>query len=187
MGIGRAMWQEFLRREGQRAGRDPVTDNPLINDRQLDNFVRRYSTTLNHLYGAEHVSNLKKVAEGLRISRAADRPPVQMGSPTAELLQGQRSFLSSAARTAMPISMPVASLKLRLLRFAGRQALNYIQSKKEDALRQITEEILYDPDVSKTFAMLRDPKTAARGGMRLKSHMLMLGADSRFDDPEGEE
>jgi hypothetical protein len=187
MGIGRAMWQEFLRREGQRAGRDPVTDNPLINDRQLDNFVRRYSTTLNHLYGAEHVSNLKKVAEGLRISRSADRPPVQMGSPTAELLQGQRSFLSGAARTAMPISMPVASLKLRLLRFAGRQALNYIQSKKEDALRQITEEILYDPDISKTFAMLRDPKTARQAGTRLKAHMLMLGADSRFDDPEQEE
>jgi hypothetical protein len=46
---------------------------------------------------------------------------------------------------------------------------------------------LYDPDVSKTFAMLRDPKTAQKAGTRLKAHMLMLGAETRFDDPEGEE
>lgn len=187
-GIARSMWTEFLRREGQRAGRDPITDNPLLNDKQLSNFLARYGSTLNHLYGAEHVASLRKVAEGLRVSRLADRrPPGQVGSDTAELLQGQSAFMQGAARTAFPISMPLGSLKLRLLRFAGRSALNYIHSKKEEALRTITQEILYDPDISKTFAMLREPQTAQKAGVRLKAHMLMLGAENRFDDPEGEE
>ena len=186
-GIARSMWQEFLRKEGQRTGRDPITDNPLINEKQMGNFLTRYSGTLHHIYGAEHVANLRKVARGLQISRAADRSPVQMGSPTAELLQGQSAFMQGLGKAAMPVSMPLGTMKLRLLRFAGRSAINFIKSKKEEALQAITNEILYDPDISKTFAMLQDTRTAKQAGIRLKAHLIMLGAENRFDDPEGNE
>jgi len=184
--IARGMWEEFLRREGTRTGRDAISDNPILADKSLQNFLTRYGSTLQHIYGAEHVANLRKVANGLQIARAADRPPLQMGSPTAELLQSQKGFAASTGSEILG-AMPMIGAKFRLMRFVGRQALHYIADKREGAINQLTQEMLYDPDISKTFAMLKDPKNAKAAGARLKAHLIMLGAENRFDDADRDE
>lgn len=184
-GFLREMWETFLAQPGNQQATATLAGNPMLKPGLVDRFLAQNHQVLRELMGDEHLKDVRTLARGLTIARRADRPPVAGGPPTAAVLQQGRT-VQQLARALAPVSMPIADVKLRLVRTVARKLSGFLLNLRPDTIDTLIYESLFDPDIALTFRYLTTDAAPAVVRSRLHGHLLMLGIGHRTDEDDDE-
>lgn len=154
-------------------------------------YIKSKREYLTPILGNEHVSNLEILAGARKIQKAETPSPTISVKTTVE--DAAKAKLGSSYTDIAARYRAMAEGRTGPAHFIGSLASKFGLKLKEEHLRELYKNAIYDPDIAKTMASLSQTKNVSeKQYFKVKAHLFGLGlrvgselTDEDLEDPRG--